>query len=127
MPNIGTSNGHFLKVLLFVDNLCNLNLRDLKTLLKGGLLIFLVCQQKLCYLCFHEKINNIFYKLSCSQQRRNKNQENVFHTIPVWTLYIRGCRRLCLLSSNSLAVSIYCILLEISKFGLLTFSVELRF
>ena len=71
--------------------------------------------------------NNIFYKLSRSQQRRNKNQENVFHMIPVWTLCIRGCGRLCLLSSNSLAVSIYCILLEISKFGLLTFSVELRF
>ena len=66
----------------------DLNLSDLTTLPKGALLIFLVCQQKLYYLRFHEKINNIFYKVTHSQQRRNKIQENVFHSIPVWTLYL---------------------------------------
>ena len=82
LPNIGISIGHFFKALYD-----NLNLSDLKTLPKGAPIIFLVCQQKLYNLRFHEKMNNIFYKATHSQQRRNKNQENVFHMIPVWTLY----------------------------------------
>ena len=66
----------------------DLDLSDLKTLLKGVLLIFLVHQKKLYYLHFHEEMNNIFCKATeWEEQRGSKSQENIFHMTPVWARY----------------------------------------
>ena len=69
--------------LFFRDNLWRFEFKWSENFAKGCSLIFLVCQQKLYYLRFHEKASNIFYKATHSQQRRNKNQKKVFHIIPV--------------------------------------------
>ena len=105
----------------------DLNLTDLKTLPKGAPLIFLVCQQKLYYLRFHEKTSSMFYKANHSQQRRKKSGKRISDDTSLDSLlfFTSGVVEDCgLLSGNYLAVSI---LFEISKSGSLTFSMELRF
>ena len=71
--------------LFFTDNYGDWNLSDLETLQKGALLIFLVCQQKLCYLHFHEKMNDILQ--SHPFLTEEKQIKKTFHMIPVWTCY----------------------------------------
>ena len=69
--------------LFFTDNLWRFEFKWSENLAEGCSPNFPGVSTKLYYLRFYEKTSNIFYKATYSQQRRSKNQEKVFHMIPV--------------------------------------------